>query len=203
MITRWRARGESFEQMLARERTSLWEQPQWAFGVLVDKLAPAPPGSDWGPLPAVLRARPKSLCKDQGRSACCLPGGWPGGRQPRWVLSSMSLAPALPDSNLVPGRLSCGCMQVPLDTPPPPDVHVAPASWGERVRLQCAVGVLVDELAQAPPGADRGPLPAVLRRALKPCPCLCLTKSQPPWETPLLLCKLTGGAPRLRLEPHA
>lgn len=89
VITRWRARGESFEQMLARERTALWEQPQWASGVLVDKLAPAPPGSDWGPLPAVLRARPQSLCKDQGRSACCLPGGWPGGQQPRWVLGTV------------------------------------------------------------------------------------------------------------------
>lgn len=83
MITRWRARGESFEQMLARERASLWEQPQWALGVLVDKLALAPPGSNWGPLPTVLRARPRSVREDQGRSVCGFPGVWPGARQPR------------------------------------------------------------------------------------------------------------------------
>ena len=40
---------------MARERGSLWHQPQWAPGVYIDKLAPAPPGADWAPLPAVLR----------------------------------------------------------------------------------------------------------------------------------------------------
>ncbi len=58
VITRWRPDGERFEAMMARERGSLWHQPQWAPGVYIDKLAPAPAHVDWAPLPAVLRVRP-------------------------------------------------------------------------------------------------------------------------------------------------